>query len=318
VKVLVTGSTGFLGGRLIDYFLAAGHEVIALGADRYTCVTGNNVSSPVVIDWTNRCELRTICQQVGAVIHAAGPNASDCLSRLTSAVTFHDRYTRPLLEACKLANVARFFFLSSVHVYSSRFLGSYDEESLTLNDHPYAQMKIDGEKMVAAYRERGFHYFNLRLSNVIGYPVTPRIKAWDLVANNYALQLAYSNKVTIKSEKSSTRDFLPMSDFLNAIDLLVNLKKVPQDFTFNVCSASCTSVADLASLFVEQWYELTGQRSKLTFLKNKDKNDHCSSQFLIKNDRLRRLNFSNSGSIEEEVGALLLKVWEWKHQGVLP
>ena len=86
-------------------------------------------------------------------------------------------------------------------------------------------MKLDGEKMVAAYRERGLHYFNLRLSNVIGYPVTPRIKAWNLVANDYALQLAYSNTVIIKSEKSSTRDFLPMSDFLNAIDLLVNLKK---------------------------------------------------------------------------------------------
>ena len=202
---------------------------------------------------------------------------------------FHDRYTRPLLEACKLANVTRFFFLSSVHVYSSRFLGPYDEESLTLNDHPYAQMKLDGEKMVAACRERGLHYFNLRLSNVIGYPVTPRIKAWNLVANDYALQLAYSNTVTIKGENSSARDFLPMSDFLNAIDLLVNLQKVPQDFTFNVCSARCTSVADLASLFVEQWYELTGQRSKLTFLKNKDKDDHCLDQFLIKNDRLRRL-----------------------------
>ncbi len=318
MKVLVTGSTGFLGGRLIDYFLATGHEVIALGADRYTCLTDNNVTSPVVIDWTNRCELGTICQQVGAVIHAAGPNALDCLSGKTSAITFHDRYTRPLLEACKLANVTRFFFLSSVHVYSSRFLGPYDEESLTLNDHPYAQMKLDGEKMVAAYRERGLHYFNLRLSNVIGYPVTPRIKAWNLVANDYALQLAYSNTVIIKGEKSSTRDFLPMSDFLNAIDLLVNLQKVPQDFTFNVCSARCTSVADLASLFVEQWYELTGQRSKLTFLKNKDKDDHCLGQFLIKNDRLRRLNFSNSGSIEDEVGALLLKVLQWKHQGVLP
>lgn len=318
MKVLVTGSTGFLGGRLIDNFLAAGHEVIALGADSYKSVTGNNVKSPVVIDWTNRCELGTICQQVGAVIHAAGPNASDCLSQKTSAITFHDRYTRPLLEACKLANVTRFFFLSSVHVYSSGFLGSYDEESITSNDHPYAQMKIDGEKIVAAYRERGLQYFNLRLSNVIGCPATPRIKAWNLIANDYALQLASSNKLTIKSEKSSSRDFLPMSDFLNAIDFLVNLKKNPEYFTFNVCSASSTSVADLASLFVEQWYELTGQRSKLTFLKNEGKNDLCSSQFLLKNDRLRQLNFSNSGSIEEEVMALLLKVWEWKHQGVLP
>ena len=100
VKVLVTGSTGFLGGRLIDYFLAAGHEVIALGADRNTCLTDNSVTSPVVIDWANRCELGTICQRVGVVIHAAGPNAFDCLSGKTSAITFHDRYTRPLLEAC--------------------------------------------------------------------------------------------------------------------------------------------------------------------------------------------------------------------------
>jgi nucleoside-diphosphate-sugar epimerase len=106
--VAITGGTGFVGTRLIEVALAAGHQIRALTRreqperDGITWVRG---------DLDARDALRALCQGADAVIHVAGVvNAPDAAGFARGNIDG----TRHMLEAAKATGVSRFVHVSSL------------------------------------------------------------------------------------------------------------------------------------------------------------------------------------------------------------
>ena len=65
-----------------------------------------------------------------------------------SALNFNAVCTARLVSASLQANVQRFIYLSTAHIYGNPLQGLITEETLPTNYHPYATSKLAGEKVV--------------------------------------------------------------------------------------------------------------------------------------------------------------------------
>ena len=73
MRILVTGSSGFVGGAIADHLAAAGHNVVGLDVCARS-VVGSRAWSTVIADIASSDEITSLCRDVepcDAIIHAA-------------------------------------------------------------------------------------------------------------------------------------------------------------------------------------------------------------------------------------------------------
>jgi nucleoside-diphosphate-sugar epimerase len=154
---LVTGASGFIGGRL----LAEGDRALLRHA---AAVPGTVVGDLLVPE-----SLTAACEGVEAVFHCAGYahafSASD--PDIHRRINFEG--TRNLLEAAGAAGVRRFVFLSSVKAMAEPGDACADEDWPGEPVTPYGRAKRAAEAAVLeAGAKYGMHVVNLRLAMVYG------------------------------------------------------------------------------------------------------------------------------------------------------
>ncbi len=159
MKVLITGSTGFIGSRLALQCLALGHDVIALG----------QLNTPIE-------EFRTRdLRERGVHIKSVALDDKDGLSGMLAGcdIVYHlaaaqheanvpDDYfrhvniegTRNILDASLDAGIKRFVHGSTIGVYGAALNGEIDENSPVRPVNIYGASKLEGEKLVLEYQDR--------------------------------------------------------------------------------------------------------------------------------------------------------------------
>src|SRR2546423_14306040 len=103
--VLVTGSSGYLGGRIVRHLQAAGDFEIR-GASR---ASGFDLMSPKSVS--------SYCAEVDTVIHLAAVNEIQSAKSPELALRVNGLGTLNLLRASMESGVRRFIYFSTAHVY---------------------------------------------------------------------------------------------------------------------------------------------------------------------------------------------------------
>jgi len=175
-RVLVTGGTGFIGGRLAERLVREkGALVRVLARSREKAARLSARGFEVILgDMTDRRALKEAvsgCEMVFHCAHAFGLGMEE-------AVRVNVGGTRDLLEASGGAGVSRFIYLSSVAVYGQRPPDGADEGlQLGPTGDPYADSKIAAEKEVFSFGRRwGLEVVVLRPAIVYG----PGSRIWSL------------------------------------------------------------------------------------------------------------------------------------------
>jgi nucleoside-diphosphate-sugar epimerase len=155
MQTLVTGATGFIGGRLVDALLEAGHKVRVLVRDPGRAphlprpgveLAGGDLGVPA--------ELEEAVAGAEWVFHCAGL-VGDWL-RPDEAQRVNVDGTRALLAAGAAAGVERVVHLSSLSVYGlGQHRGTDESAPLRYGNDAYIDSKIDAERMVRVYVDRG-------------------------------------------------------------------------------------------------------------------------------------------------------------------
>lgn len=215
MKILLTGSGGYIGTILGDALISAGHEVVGLDTGFYNSgwlYEGVTPLKKVIEKDIRDIELKDL---VGfeAVIHLA-ELSNDPLGQNDPELTIdiNHRGTVNLINLIKKAGVQRFIYASSCSVYgaSDEFV---DETSPTKPLTAYAKSKVLNENYLLEVADDAFSPLIFRNATVYG--ASPRMR-FDLVVNNLAALAYTTGEIKMDSDGTPWRPLTHVKDIAKA------------------------------------------------------------------------------------------------------
>jgi len=220
VKVLVTGTEGYIGARLAPWLTARGHEVVGLDTGYYR--DGTLYLDPIGLPQLPRTickDLRTVVPQdfegFDAVVHLA-ELSNDPLGQNRPEITFeinHEGSVR-IAQAARRAGVKRLVYASSCSVYGIGAAELVDETSPVNPQTAYAQCKTLVERDLKPMADRDFSVVFLR--NATAYGASPRMR-FDIVLNDLCALAWTKRKIAMTSDGSPWRPIVHVEDICEAM-----------------------------------------------------------------------------------------------------
>ena len=237
MRVLVTGSEGYIGTILGPYLMARGHDLVGIdtGFHRVGWLYNGIDRAPA---WINK-DIRTLTVEdvrgFDALVHLA-ELSNDPVGQLNPDITFeiNHRGSVHLATLCKQAGVQQFIYMSSCSVYGTAGDELSTEESPLDPLTTYAHCKVLVERDLRAMADGSFSPTILR--NATAFGASPRIR-FDLVVNDLAGHAWTEQVIRMASDGRPWRPFVHVLDISQAIDCVL---RAPRDIvhsqTFNVGS----------------------------------------------------------------------------------
>jgi nucleoside-diphosphate-sugar epimerase len=231
MRVLLTGSEGYIGVVLRRRLVEAGHSVVGLDSHLYRgCTFGPDPEPIPTLDRDVRDVEVEDLAGFQAVIHLAALS-NDPVGDLDPEVTrdVNWRATTALAEKARTAGVQRFLFSSSCSLYgaSTTATEALTEESPFNPVTAYGESKILAEHDLWQLATRDFSPTFLR--NATAYGVSPMLRL-DLVVNNLVGHAVTSGAIVLQSDGSPWRPLVHVEDIARAF---VAVLEAPLDLVHN-------------------------------------------------------------------------------------
>jgi nucleoside-diphosphate-sugar epimerase len=212
VRVLVTGTEGYLGSLLAPLLMARGHDVVGVDTGFYKegWLFRGTDRSAYTLDKDIRALDAADLEGVDAIVHMA-ELSNDPVGELSPTITYeinHQGSVR-LAQLAKEQGITRFIYTSSCSVYGVAS-GTVDEGSPVDPQTAYAECKAMVERDVGALAGDDFSPTFLR--NATAFGASPRMR-FDIVLNNLA-GLAWTT-----GEIAMTSDGTPWRPLVHALDI---------------------------------------------------------------------------------------------------
>ncbi len=249
--ILITGSEGFVGRSLKEYFKSKGYRVVGLDISQTPDIKVDITSKPEVFSRLKNLE-------VDVIIHlAAVANIPKCISDPYGCLLVNCIGTLNMLDIASNLSVDRFIYASSANVYGARPKLPVTENGELSPRTPYDYSKVAAEQLVMAYHR------SKALPTVI-------FRSWKLfgeydsstsVVSRFIDACLKNEPITLYNGGKDVTDPYHVDNYAKAVDLSINSGKAVGEI-FNVGTGSAVSIRQLA----ETIKQLTGSGSQLVDL----------------------------------------------------
>jgi cupin fold WbuC family metalloprotein len=168
--VLLTGASGYCGGRILDRLASHGHRIAAvirpgtIRSDR-DGATAENIENVNIIQ-TDLGSPTGLPRQVKTIVHTAAKSLGPGVTNQDIAAD-NVEVTRRLIDYARRSGVEKIIFLSSISIYGDVAGSLIDDATPIINPNPYAASKLLCEQMLAECADE-ISSLSLRLPGVIG------------------------------------------------------------------------------------------------------------------------------------------------------
>jgi nucleoside-diphosphate-sugar epimerase len=217
MRILVTGTEGYLGSLLAPELVRRGYEVIGLDIGFYKerMLYRDGKTTPLTIAKDLRQVEASDLKGVDAIVHMA-ELSNDPAGQLSPTITYEINHQGSvhLAELAKRAGVTRFVYMSSCSVYGVADKDFVDEESSVNPQTAYAECKTLVERDVRPLADP--HFAPTFMRNATAYGASPRMR-FDIVLNNLS-GLAWTTKeIRMISDGTPWRPLVHGLDIARAI-----------------------------------------------------------------------------------------------------
>ena len=232
MKILLTGSTGFLGGRVKQH-LEKLHDVVCLNSD---------IRGTLVFPY-----------EFDAIVHTVGLNDHQCQENPLKAYDVSVMGTYNLLQSVRAKKV---IYFSTIHVYGYPAEGTITEKSEVKAKSVYAVSHYLAEQLVLKHPAGTV----IRLSNGWGCPENvSRETAWIVVMNAICKKAIKEKEIELFVGPEEERNFVTASDICGAVSHLLG----PHKGVFNVGGTQSVRIIDMAFRVADRCKVLFGYEPKV-------------------------------------------------------
>lgn len=308
LRILLTGSNGFLGGHLKKIFQENTFQISAF--------TRSDVDNLIKESYFQDCSIRkhypkipSLNQEYDFLIHTAAVPHKQCDDFEISSRIINVKLTKYLTNYCAVNNIFLIYF-SSVQVYGSKLKNNIYEGSPLNPETNYSKMKLESELFIGDMKKnKNLKGVILRIGNIIGPPIFNNLTSLKLFANGAIYESIKDKKITIKNNPLIRRSFVSIDILIKTIELIIkkiseNSKDIPE--IINITDGQSYSLLEFAELVACRQKLINNQIININFIDSLKKE---VSNYSIKNTYLKShlLNY-NSYSIQNKIDQMLEKI----------
>ena len=250
MKYIVTGGAGFIGSNIVKKLVVRGDDVTVID-NLNTGKEENLISVKDKIVFFNDSILNLDLlekqtQNIDGIFHqAALASVQDSFSKPKEYQSVNDNGTENILKLAKKNNF-KVVYASSSSVYGNPERIPIKESDSKNPINPYAETKLEKERLARKYSEMGVKVIGLRYFNVFG---KGQSKEYAGVLKLFLERIRDKLPPKINGDGSQFRDFVYVEDVADA-NILSMDSEVNHEF-FNVGTNTSITILDLAKTIIK-------------------------------------------------------------------
>jgi len=247
---LITGGAGFVGSHLAEELIKRGNSVTILD-DLYT---GKMTNLEKIKDKINFIKgdirdhilLKDICRNVDGIFHqAARASVQESFIKPEEYQDVNVKGTENVFAQANEYGI-KVVYASSSSVYGNPIELPIKEDAVQNPINPYAQTKVDKEKLAIKYAENGLKVIGMRYFNIFG---ERQSKEYAGVVKLFLERIQNKLPPKINGDGLQVRDFVFIGDVIKA-NILAMESNIDHAF-FNVGTNTNISVLELANIMIK-------------------------------------------------------------------
>jgi len=287
MRVLVTGTTGFVGGAIARHLARLGHEVVGVSRGLSTTLPESvqqvqaDIGAPTFVDDL----VRTVAPCHGVVHAAASRNTRLDAPEVTLANCLG---TQQVLSVARRWPVECFLFISGVTVIGKPCELPIGEEHTTAPRTAYHASKLYGEHLVEIARGEGRPAVSLRLTAPVG-PGMPEGRILSI----FIRRAVAGAPIELNGRGTRRQNYVDVRDVAAAVEQCVSQRP---EGVFNIGGSETISNRQLA----ETCIKLLESASQITFSGRPDPEDGIAWDVCLEKAR-RIFGYRPRFSIEDTI-----------------